>query len=211
MHRLPTILRPPPGAVAAWDRSAAAVRRAARHHRRLGHLAALIAVLAGAWAGWSALAEAGDARDRWGHTVPVVVADVALAPGDRADAGSVSMRAWPAALAPPSALHAIPDAVVRQRVGAGEALGSADVGSVAGTAGMLATEEVAVAIPIEQSRRPTLATGDRVGVVVGDQRTASGTVLEVDASTVVVAVPSDRAATIAAATINDSVVLLLEP
>jgi len=210
MRHLARILRPPPGFAAAWDRSLGRARRATARHRWVGHAAALLAVVCGAWVGWSALSSLDHARDAWGDTVAVVVADVALAPGDRADAATVSVRRWPVALAPADAIHEVPDAVVRQHVGPGEPIGAGDVGRGEGAVAMLDPGEAAVAVTVDESRRPTLRVGDRVGVVVGDQRVANGEVIEVDPTTVLVAVPTDAAPAIAAAGLSDEAALLLE-
>lgn len=211
MLRLPRSLRPPPGLAASWDRAVAHARRIVHRRRWIVHAAAIAAVALGASSGWSALTALRTAREAWGPTTPVAVARTALAPGDRADAATVSVQRWPAALVPPGALRGVPDAVVRQDVGPGEVLAAADVGASPGPAGMLADGEVAAVLALDESRRPPLAVGDRVGVVVGDERVASGTVLAVDALTVVVGVPSEPAASIAAAASNDAVALLLEP
>ena len=116
---------------------AARVRSRLTRRRSLGRIAAAGCVGLGVWTGWSVLASMADARDAWGTTVPVAVADVALRPGDHAGSATVSLRRWPATLVPPGALREVPDAVVRQQVEPGEPLGAADIGPAAGPAGLL--------------------------------------------------------------------------
>lgn len=179
--------------------------------RSLGRSAAVACIAAGGWAGWSTLAAMTEQRDRWGDTVPVAVATVHLAPGDHAGAGTVTLRDWPVALAPPGSLRELPDATVRQEVAAGEPLGAADIGSGDGPAGLLPAGWVAVAVPLDDSRRPPLATADRVGVVLGDRRVTGGAVVEASPGLVVVAVPATDAGPVAAAALDDAVGLVLEP
>jgi hypothetical protein len=204
------MLRSPrsPAVVAAL---AARIRLHLARHRSLGRLAAAACVGLGTWAGASTIGAMSDARDAWGTTVPVVVADVALAPGDHAGRSTVSVRDWPAGLAPPGALREVPDAIVRQDVAAGEPLGAADIGTAAGPAGLLPSGWVAVAVPLDVARRPPLAPADSVGVVVGDERVTGGAVIEASTGLVVVAVPATEAAQVAAAALADAVGLTLEP
>lgn len=190
---------------------AARVRSRLTRRRSLGRIAAVGCVGFGAWTGWSVLASMADARDAWGTTVPVAVADIALRPGDHAGPGTVSLQHWPATLVPPGALRELPDAVVRQAVGAGEAIGAADLGPAAGPAGLLPEGWVAVAVPLDESRRLPLATADRVGVVVGGVRVTGGAVVEASTGRVIVAVPAADAAEVAAAALDDAVGLTLEP
>jgi hypothetical protein len=190
---------------------AARARLRLARRRSLGRLAATGSVALGAWAGASTLGAMTDARGAWGTTVPVVVADVALAPGDHAGEATVSVRDWPAALVPPGALRAVPDAVVRQDVAAGEPLDATDIGPGAGPAGLLPEGWVAVAVPLDAARRPPLATADLVGVVVAGERIAGGAVVEASSGLVVVAVPAAEAAQVAAAALDDAVGLTLEP
>lgn len=193
--------------------TALAARARSRLARRpsLGRATAAACIGLGAWSGWSVLASMADARDAWGTTVPVAVADVALAPGDHAGAATVSVRNWPVALVPPDALREVPDAIVRQRVVPGEPLSAADVGPGNGPAGLLPAGWVAVAVPLDESRRPPLATADAVGVVVGGVRLTAGAVIEASAGLVIVAVPAGDAAQVAAAALDDAVGLTLEP
>lgn len=204
------MLRSPRSPALFADLAARARSRLARR-RSLGRLAAVGSVALGAWAGASTLGAMADARDAWGTTVPIVVADVALLPGDHAGEATVSLRAWPATLVPPGALREMPDAVVRQAVAVGEPLGAADIGPAEGPAGLLPAGWVAVAVPLAESRRPPLATADAVGVVVGGGRLTGGAVVETSAGLVVVAVPAAEAAQVAAAALDDAVGLTLEP
>jgi hypothetical protein len=200
-----------PAAQAQLLAAAARLRLRLARRRSLGRVAAAACIGAGAWAGATTLAAMADARDAWGTTVPVAVADVALSPGDHAGADTVSLRDWPAALVPPGALRTMPDAVVRQRVEPGEALSPADVGPATGAAGLLADGWVAVAVPLDESRRPPLATADRIGVVVDGVRATGGAVVEAAPGLVIVAVPEPEAAPVAAAALHDAVSLILEP
>jgi hypothetical protein len=190
---------------------AARLRLRLARRRSLGRLAAAACIALGTWAGAATLGSMAEARDAWGTTVPVAVADVALGPGDHAGAATVSLREWPAVLVPPDALRAVPDAVVRQRVSIGEPLSAADVGPAGGPAGLLPAGWVAVAVPLDEARRPPLAIADRVGVVVGGVRVTGGAVAEASAGLVIVAVPAGDAAPVAAAALDDAVSLTLEP
>jgi SAF domain-containing protein len=200
-----------PRSPAAITALAARLRLRLARRRSLGRVAAVGCIALGVWAGATTLGSMADARDAWGTTVPIAVADVALAPGDHADATTVSLRDWPAALVPPDALRDVPDAVVRQRVAPGEPLSPADVGPAAGPAGLLPAGWVAVAVPLDEARRPPLAIADRVGVVVGGVRVTGGAVVEASAGLVIVAVPAGDAAQVAATALDDAVSLTLEP
>lgn len=200
-----------PRSPAAVTALAARVRLRLARRRSLGRVAAVGCIALGVWTGATTLGAMADARDAWGTTVPIVVADVALAPGDHAGAATVSLRDWPAALVPLDALREVPDAVVRQRVSIGEPLSAADVGPGAGPAGLLPAGWVAVAVPLDEARRPPLGTADRVGVVVGGVRATGGAVVEASAGLVIVAVPAGDAAQVAAAALDDAVGLTLEP
>jgi len=204
------MLRSPRSPTVLTSLAARARLRLARR-RSLGRAATVGCIGLGAWAGASALAAMADARDAWGTTVPVVVADVALSPGDHAGAATVSVRDWPAILVPSGALREVPDAAVRQDVAPGEPLGAADIGPAPGPAGLLPAGWVAVAVPLDEARRPPLATADLVGVVVGGVRVTGGAIVEASSGLVVVAVPAAEAAQVAAAALDDAVGLTLEP
>ena len=105
----------------------------------------------------------------------------------------------------------MPDAVVRQHVGVGEVLGAADVGPSPGPAGLVPDGWAAVAVPLEEGLRPPLAIGDLVGVVVGGVRECGGSILDVSAMTVIVAVDGAHAALVATAALDGLVSLVLEP
>jgi hypothetical protein len=179
--------------------------------RSLGRVAAVGCVALGTWAGAATLGAMAAARDAWGTTVPVAVADVALAPGDHAGAATVSLRDWPAALVPADALRDVPDAIVRQRVGPGEPLSAADVGPGDGPAGLLPAGWVAVAVPLDEGRRPPLRTADAVGIVVAGVRVTRGAIVDASPSLVIVAVPASEAGSVATAALDDAVGLTLEP
>jgi hypothetical protein len=178
--------------------------------RSLARIAAAACIVAGAWTGWSTFGSLAARRDAWGTRVPVVVADVELSPGDPADGSTMSLRSWPAALVPAGALSQVPDAVVRQRVGPGELVGALDVGTGRGPSGLVPDGWAAVAIAIEAGRRPPLAVGDDVGLIVGGARRADGVVVTIDLTAVVVALPADRAGPVAAAALDDAVGIVLD-
>jgi len=100
---------------------------------------------------------------------------------------------------------------VTQRVRAGEVLGAADLGVAPGPPGMLPAGWVAVAVPLDESRRPPLATADRVGVVVAGAPAVHGAVVEAGPGLVVVAVPATDAAGIVVAALDGAIGLTLEP
>jgi hypothetical protein len=200
-----------PRSLAVLAALAARARLRLARRRSLGRIAALGCIALGAWAGATTLGAMADARDAWGTTVPVAVADVALAPGDHAGPATVSLRYWPAALVPPGALRHVPDAVVRQAVGSGEPLGAADVGPADGPAGLLPAGWVAVAVPLDESRRPPLRTADAVGVVVAGVRVTGGAIVDASPSLVIVAIPASEAGGVATAALEDVVGLTLEP
>lgn len=166
-----------------------------------------LAVGALAVAAYAAVAEHTDAADRaraeWQTTTRVLVATVAVAPGDPLD-GATAARDWPATIAPPGALSDLPDgAVARQHLAPGDPLRGADV---AGLAGPLALVPAGwVVAPVVESPASGAAVGDRVqvtseGVVLADDARVVGFVEAGTSATVtLVATPSAVAALLPAA------------
>lgn len=191
----------------------ARVRMFLARHRSIGRAGFVACIAVIGLGAFSAVDSLEREREAWGSTVPVVVADRPLAPGDAADGNSMSLRHWPAALVPPAALRELPASVVSQPVGQGEAVTTADVGTAPGAAGLVPAGWVVVAIPLDATLRPPLHIGDRVGVVIGVERLSDGIVIEPSATAVMLAVPSTDApmAAGAAASGSGTVALILEP
>jgi Flp pilus assembly protein CpaB len=169
-------------------------------------------------------------RERWGPTVPVLVATSALAPGEVPNGDGVRTVDWPAALAPTGALEQLP----RQRalgspVPAGQVLVSSQFAEPrrGPWAAQLDRDEAAVRVPLP-APLSGLTPGDRVDVVAaasgavdpfevpdtahGAQRVAGGArVLQVEPDGVVLAVPVDSATDTAAAALGGSVTLVVRP
>jgi len=146
---------------------------AIRHWLLVGLLAWLLAALVS-----HALGRADQARERWGRTTVVWVADRALGAGDDLD-GALRPARWPAALVPAAAVTDPPaDARAAAAVDAGTAITSAMVERAG-------AERRTVAVPLPDAHLP-VENGDRVDVwattdpaVTGDgvastRRVASG-------------------------------------
>jgi hypothetical protein len=150
------------------------------------------------------------ARRAWGDTRPVLVATVALAPGD-ALAGATEVREHPGPMTPEAALDAAPEgAVARQHIAVGEVLVAADVAPTAAPQSLIPAGWSAVAVtePV-----PTGAmVGDRVGAVAaGVVLTSDGLVVGRATDAVLVAVPDDAAPAVAMAASSGTLALLLQP
>jgi hypothetical protein len=161
------------------------------------------------------LAAVADARRGWGATTPVLVATADLAPGDPLG-GSVELREWPAAVAPPGALTApAGDRVARQHVAAGDPVGTSDVAPAAGPLALVPSGWVAA--PVVESPPSGAAVGDRVqvaseGVVLAGEGLVVGFVAGGSSGDVtLVAVPADAARLVAAAAEAGGVTLLRLP
>ena len=124
-------------------------------------------------------------RHAWGDTRPVLVATVALAPGDPI---RVTLEERPVAVLPSAALDIVPaDARLHQRVGAGEVLTELDVTTVPGPAARAAAGTVVVGLADPLSRNVAIGSSVRVvadGVVLADV----GTVVDLADEIVFVAV-----------------------
>lgn len=190
------------------------------HRPALRHaIVAGLALLAG-WTAlsWSARVEA--QRASWGDTLPVLVARADLVPGEPLG-GSVERRDVPAAVVPPAAIDLVdsvrpggagdplgPGAVARRAIPAGAILTSVDVAMHGHPESLLTPGEVAVAVA--ERIRSGARVGDQVMVVSdGFVLVRAATVVAVHDDRVVVAVPEELAAGVAAAAIGPSGVSVL--
>jgi hypothetical protein len=151
-----------------------------------------------------------DARRRWGTERNVLVAERDAGPGEPV-AGIVVTRSWPAPMIPAAALiDDVPDeAVLRQRVGAGEILTTADV--AAGSAPQALIPVGHRAVSVMEAVPSGAGVGDDVAVASGGVvLAADAVVVGVRDDAVLVAVPIGDAAAVAAAAPGD-VALLIDP
>jgi hypothetical protein len=162
----------------------------------------------------SALAGVERARASWGTTVDVLVATVPVSPGMPL-AGAVEARSVPVALVPDAAVDAVDlvdgDAVARQHLAVGEMVTAADVAPASGPLA-LAPRGTRVVTVVAQVPTPAVV-GDRVAIAAGGVELVDEAVVvgHIDGA-VLVAVRSDRAATVAAAAdAPTGVALLLVP
>jgi Flp pilus assembly protein CpaB len=186
-----------------------------------------------------ALVRAGaDARDLWGATRAVAVAQRDLAPGDIVDASAVEMRELPEAVISKAVLESEPvGAVVRFPVKADEPLVDDRLAphGLSGVAALVPDGHRAVAVPGGQPGTPPVQLGDMVDVLVvlpaaGATPGTSGPglpedgftrgepafplvsgalVIDVSEQAVTIAVPRDDAPRVAYAITNGVVVLAL--
>lgn len=115
------------------------------------------------------LRAAEQARDRWGETRPVAVAQHDLTPGDRLHGSTVEIRDLPTAVVSDAALETAPvGAVVRYPVAAGEPLVRDRFApqGVSGVAALVPDGHRAVGLPSGQLSAPPLQVGDLVDVLV---------------------------------------------
>lgn len=171
-------------------------------------LVAVALALSAALAVTQATARIDAARAAWGATEAVAVAVEAARPGDPVVATS---RRLPVAMVPTDAVRQLePGAVARQDVAAGEVLVTHDVVARRGPAALVPPgwQAVAVAEPVASG----VTAGDRVAAVSGGiVLAAEGLVVGSTAEGVLVAVPADAAAQVAAAAIKGELALLLSP
>jgi hypothetical protein len=148
------------------------------------------------------------ARAAWGATEAVAVAVEPARPGQPVVARA---RHLPVAMIPAEAVRLLePGAVARQDVAAGEVLVAHDVVAPRGPAALVPAgwQALAVAEPVASG----VAAGDRVAAVSGGiVLSAQGLVVGTTAEGVLVAVPADAAAQVAAAAIKGELALLLSP
>lgn len=155
---------------------------------------------------WNAVSAVDAQRREWGDTATVLVAANRLGPGDAVSPSNVRIEQWPRAVVPAGALDAVGEGrLVRQVVGAGEILTTADVTARSGTAGLLPSGTRGVAIEVPADLLAALHLGDSVGVVVAGDAAADGTVVGVGTTSLTVAVPRSASAEIADATLLGTV------
>ena len=162
------------------------------------------------------------ARDAWGETRTVLVADRDLEPGEALD-GAVSSRALPVAALPADVMdHLDAGAVALHPLGAGEALAAHHVAPGTGLAASLPAGTAGVVVPLA-GPGPRLALGDLVDVVlvddplgatvadpaIGDVLGEAAVIVDVVDSAVVVAVPDTDAPRVAAAAAAGRAVLVV--
>jgi hypothetical protein len=173
---------------------------------------AIVAVLAGA-AGLFVMRAANGveaARESWGTTRHVYVAERAVEPGT-ALGDSAETRLLPAPMIPADAVTELAtDAIARQRIAAGEVIVTHDVAPHAAPQSLIPQHWLAVAIA------EPVATGARVGD--GVTVTAGGVVIAAEGVVVghagealLVAVPADEAPHVAHAASTGDVGVLLKP
>jgi hypothetical protein len=165
----------------------------------------------------SALAGVDRARESWGATANVLVATHPVPPGTPL-AGVVERRSVPVAVVPDGAVAMVDlvdraggGAVARQHLAAGEIVTAADVAPASGPAALapFGTRVVTVVVQV-----PTpAAVGDRVAIAAdGVELVADAVVVGRLDGAILVAVRTDRAATVAAAAMAPTgVALLLVP
>lgn len=167
-------------------------------------VAVCAAVVALQWNG--ARASMQRARDAWGTARPVVVAEVAAAPGDVV---TLAVRSYPEAVVPPEAMAGAPEVAGPLRAArplvAGQMVLPGDL-LEAGTppAGW-------VVLAVDPGHAPALAPGQAVAVFVAAQRACDGVVTAADVERIEAAVPPDCAAAAADALLSGSVVLARLP
>ncbi|MBI2709639.1 MAG: hypothetical protein HYX34_08070 [Actinobacteria bacterium] len=152
----------------------------------------------------AALTSAARAQRRWGVPREVLVASAAIPAGSPL-AGRVAVRRWPAAMIPAGALGAAPpDGQVAARdIVAGEVVVAARVSrtAAAGPAGLVPAGWRALVVPLAVPGLPA-RPGDRVDLAATDTEgilVAAAVVIEARAERLLVAVPADSAAGVAAA------------
>lgn len=145
-------------------RARRALQRAAVRRTVIAITAAGTALIVGS------LVRAGtEARDRWGETRPVAVAQRDLEPGEVVDAAAVELRDLPRAVISHGTLDVEPvGSVVRYPVLAGEPLVGDRLApqGVSGLAALVPNDARAVSIPIGPLGMPPVQVGDVVDVLV---------------------------------------------
>lgn len=154
-------------------------------------LAAVVAVVVATTVG-----DAEAARQRWGPTVPVVVAARPLAAGDVVQVDDVKVATYPKGLAPAGALAAPPvGRTVLAALGVGEAVTSVRVSGAGGggVAALVPAGWRALAVPVGRAS-VALSVGDEVDLIGTGVDGLSSEVVAEDALVVAV---SDEAVTVA--------------
>jgi hypothetical protein len=157
-----------------------------------------------------AAASVDEARERWGTTREVAVAVSDLVPGDPLT-GHVELRARPAPMIPAGAVTEVADgARVRQHVSVGEILVAPDL--VASAAPQALIPDGWSAVAVAEAVPSGAAVGDAVAAASGGVVVArAGVVVGQRDGAVLVAVPDEDAAAVAAASAAGDVSLLLRP
>jgi hypothetical protein len=152
-----------------------------------------------------AVAAVDAARRSWGQQQTVWIASAAVEPGD---AIAAERRQVPRAVVPPDAVDVPPEgSVARQHLGPGEIVTTADVISP-GSAGLVPAGWVAFAVPAYVEH---FAVADHVHVYSGDQLVASGLVVDIGESELMVAIPTTAAPAMATALLANAVIIGLTP
>lgn len=147
------------------------------------------------------------ARDSWGDTRMVWVAETDHAPGDPL---STTRRKAPAALVADAVASDIDGRLARQHIAAGEVIHEVDLLAPAGPQAM--TPPGWLAVPIDESPASGAVPGDRVQVVSdGFVISADGLVVGRHDDVTLVAVPADAGPALAAADDAGALTLLLVP
>lgn len=196
-----------------------------RRHPRAWWLVAAAASLTAGLLASSVVERAEAARRAWGETTAVVVATRDLAPGDRLDAGALTVEERPLATVPTSALTELPrDRVAAAAIVAGEVVVAERLAGAGldGAAALLPPGTRAVAIPADPSLTPPVQVGDHVDLVVALAAPAEGSsappgftlvadalVVAVEDTAVTVAVPRDDTSRVAVALGAGAVTLAL--
>lgn len=144
-------------------------------------------------------------RRSWGEQRTAWVASTAIEPGQPIHA---DRREVPTAVVPADAVRVAPgDVVARQRIGAGEIITTVDL-AARGPASLIPDGWLAFAVPMPVEH---FAAGDYVRVYSGDRFVATGVVVDHVESELMVAIPVEAAATMAAALLTDTVTIALAP
>jgi pilus assembly protein CpaB len=189
-----------------------------RRHPGVYWVAALSLAALSAHAIASAVADAESARERWGETRFVVVAQRRLEVGDVVDADAIEVESWPLAMLPRSAVETA-DAVVGRTVveviepGEVVVAGRLAPDGLRGAAALIPPGWRALAVPVGSAVVP-LSVGDRVDLVAAIDGArepsfvlaANARVIAVDERSVSVAVPADDAPRVALGIVTGSVV-----
>ncbi len=153
-------------------------------------------------------AEVQRARDRWGATVPALMATRAITPGEPLE-GAVALRLVPAAVLARTALSVLPaQATARQSIADGELVMRSDVAVVSGPAALLPMDWVGVAVEADDAGM--FRVGDSAVVLAGGQTLSPNAVIVgVNEHGVVVGVSAAVAAAVADAANQHTAVVAL--
>jgi Flp pilus assembly protein CpaB len=161
------------------------------------------------------LTSTAQAQARWGPSTPVLVAVRDLSPGEPLDATDAELRRLPRAMVAKEALTRLPaGAVVASAIPAGEPVLPSRLGRGRDSpvAALLPAGTRGVALPLPEGL--PLHIGDAVDVVAtanGDVIAAQSSVIHVDDTTVVVAVPADAVGPVGVAAGISGAMVVLAP